>query len=780
VRLRATGLVPLTRAWLVLRVEQGAGQRERRLDLTGGGRDGTLEGQLKVAAPGSYRFEVQPAGGGRRVRDPVQRLIRVEPDAAPRAQLFGPRDGVEVTRQHRLEVGYSAEDDHGLSEVRLAYQVSGTGTTRRRTLWRPKPGQRRRRALGKVDWDLRALDLAPGAVVTYWIEALDNDAVSGPKRGSSSTLQAKIYSAEEKHAEILRLQQRALDQGLGTLAARLLLFEKQPPLSPPLRLAKNRTVHASQMQLLDLLRELRNRMQQDTRTPKAVRRAISDMQQRMQGLLSQEAELIKREDPLRRRQPVRLQPLRHHNRLLVAGLERDVLRLADLLDEQRLQLLSTLGKQVAEGRKRLARLMARYRKNPTDELRAEIQREIRHLQRLVAQLQSEMSRLSASIPDEYLNTEALGDMDLGGQLRRIQQQLQEGRLDQLKSSLEALDGALQRLQGMLGGNLQRFRDNRMGERERRYARALDALRGLESEQRDIAGRTGRIIRRYRRNAAQHMKRTIAPFTRRQLSKLAELRRRVDEIDARGLNTYDQEQLQRIKQRVRDLKGMLAQGDLDEALRMARRTHNALRVLEDDLLEENMGHYGWRRSPSRRPYRRCRAARRLAGEMVNDLESIFPRPGAMLDRPSRQELRQLLRRQQSLRKRAQQLGGQLQREGGGSPVLGPQELRKLGEAAEIMGQAVGKLRQLQLQEAHGHQETAAERLARLQKQVRQARQPQRMAGNGSAGLRERIKIPGADTFRPPREFRQDILEAMKEKAPAGHRKSVRRYYEELVK
>ena len=37
----------------------------------------------------------------------------------------------------------------------------------------------------------------------------------------------------------------------------------------------------------------------------------------------------------------------------------------------------------------------------------------------------------------------------------------------------------------------------------------------------------------------------------------------------------------------------------------------------------------------------------------------------------------------------------------------------------------------------------------------------------------------DAFRPPREFRQDILDAMKESAPRRYQESVKRYYRELV-
>jgi hypothetical protein len=69
---------------------------------------------------------------------------------------------------------------------------------------------------------------------------------------------------------------------------------------------------------------------------------------------------------------------------------------------------------------------------------------------------------------------------------------------------------------------------------------------------------------------------------------------------------------------------------------------------------------------------------------------------------------------------------------------------------------------------------------------QARQRARDAArqrqdDGSSGLgSEPIRIPGADEYRPPEEFREDILEAMKKRAPQGYDELVRRYYEELIR
>jgi hypothetical protein len=320
----------------------------------------------------------------------------------------------------------------------------------------------------------------------------------------------------------------------------------------------------------------------------------------------------------------------------------------------------------------------------------------------------------------------------------------------------------------------------MSARERAFSAMMDRLQGLEAEQRQIAGRTKQVIRRYHQRAAQLMKHRINPFVRRELGKLARLKRRVGEIDSSVLAPYDQEQLERIRQRVRDLKGMLDQGDLDEALRMALRTRNGLQVLQDDMAEEMEGQHPRRRARMARALRKTRSSRKLADELVSDLRSIFPHPRSLLDSGDLGKLRRLQRRQRDLRRKLQQLRGQLEQKSERAALHAEEVSQTLRESGNLMGKAGRKLARLQPQEAHGAQEAAADRLAQLRRQMEQARQPRQWSQAGPSVLRERIHIPGADAFRPPKEFREDILDAMKEKPPSSFRGQVKRYYEELVR
>ena len=47
-------------------------------------------------------------------------------------------------------------------------------------------------------------------------------------------------------------------------------------------------------------------------------------------------------------------------------------------------------------------------------------------------------------------------------------------------------------------------------------------------------------------------------------------------------------------------------------------------------------------------------------------------------------------------------------------------------------------------------------------------------------REKVAIPDAEAYEVPKEFREELLRAMKERAPKKFDKENKRFYEELVK
>jgi hypothetical protein len=105
--------------------------------------------------------------------------------------------------------------------------------------------------------------------------------------------------------------------------------------------------------------------------------------------------------------------------------------------------------------------------------------------------------------------------------------------------------------------------------------------------------------------------------------------------------------------------------------------------------------------------------------------------------------------------------------------------RVEESARHMQTAEGRMKARDPSAARDSARQAAEALEKARERARGAARQQ--MSDGGAGLdKEPIRIPGADEYKAPEHFREDILEAMKKRAPEGYDEMVKRYYEELIR
>ena len=77
----------------------------------------------------------------------------------------------------------------------------------------------------------------------------------------------------------------------------------------------------------------------------------------------------------------------------------------------------------------------------------------------------------------------------------------------------------------------------------------------------------------------------------------------------------------------------------------------------------------------------------------------------------------------------------------------------------MGEAQQDLAKGNAREGSGKARDAADRLAKLRDSLQDGQR-----GQNGRNRREPVRIPGADESKAPREWRQELMEAMREKAP----------------
>lgn len=199
--------------------------------LRDGGR--RIVASFTVEGSGAFGFDLRDTEGFRgQARHQVRFNVHAIPDNAPQVAIEEPPGNRDVTANAVVPVVIESEDDFGLGKVWLEYSIAYGGSEPERrdplVLWvADEEGARpTRKRQVRFSWDLAspdlALDLKPGAVVTFHAAATDLDTLRGPKQGKSRELQLRILEPE-KIAEQLEDQRRQIREEI----ARTLTMQKQ-------------------------------------------------------------------------------------------------------------------------------------------------------------------------------------------------------------------------------------------------------------------------------------------------------------------------------------------------------------------------------------------------------------------------------------------------------------------------------------------------------------------------------------------------------------------------
>ena len=217
-KVRAATTDPLKSAKLVM---EGVNQTvEATLDATGT----HLEADLPIPAKDLAGFSIHlvDQSGVSSTNETVYPIVLL-PDNPPVVKVLQPADDHEtITLRAKPVIAFDATDDYGLTKLTINYQlippmIAGQEDSRPPsevqhipvTINPAKEG-------GHYEYVLDVAAQTPaweeGYTVNYWIEAVDNNTVTGPGVTKTEHKQFGVVSAEEKQAEILeRLKRNAAE-----------------------------------------------------------------------------------------------------------------------------------------------------------------------------------------------------------------------------------------------------------------------------------------------------------------------------------------------------------------------------------------------------------------------------------------------------------------------------------------------------------------------------------------------------------------------------------------
>lgn len=762
-----------------------------------GGRE--LTGSFVAKQGGHYHFVFYGARAKPLAVGPDIPLT-VEADKSPQVTLLTPSTEIEVDPGQTVTLKYEATDDYGLSGLALVFRMPGAKQETRVNL----PREDSRRSRGTYTWDLGPLKPAPGDRITYYVEAKDNDAVEGPKKGVSRTQTLRVYSAAEHRRAALEKAEALWGRLVDHLADRLEGPDRAKQKDAQ-AVEAARTVDTSGQALAGDFRAQGQELSREKDVPKEIISALINIGGELKRSVSTTSDF--------RRLFLRTQRARGEDwgtgtRLgavvedEIEGVERDILYLESLLDRQKLEALQELTKQLANERRDLSRLIEQYKANPDESAREQVMQQIQQLKSRIQELMQRMAELRKGIRDEHLNAEALSEMmqqeDMQGAMDEVERLMQEGKADEALAKLQELGMQMDEMLDSMDKSQEDFGAEQYPELAEKFGKFMDDLKGTMDEQQKVADQTRALRDQARGQNRDRLKEKGQALKDELARKVKQVQESYQKLDPSRLNSRAARPLEEAQSELRNVENALKVDDFDLAAESAARAEDAARQLsgmgeQQRQLDEMFGNPPEVRQQSAQLAERLKKDARDVSDVSQQLQGLFPPPGSQLSQQEKQQLQQLGQRQQQLEQRAQGLRQQMEDMEQTAPLFGEEAGQQMDEIGQRMGEASQRMQGRDPGRGYGEQQAAMEGLKRFQQQMQQSQQGRkggrglpmpmgsgrRQEGNGR-NPQDKVELPDEDAFQAPREFRKDLLDAMKQGAPEKYREQVKRYYEELVK
>ena len=746
-----------------------------------------LQANLVLFQSQQYRILAEDAHNFR--NSPIAYELRVKPDGFPTIDLLKPTEDMEINGDEVLSLEYSARDDFGIGEVNLVAKIG----EREDKIRLQRDDAKKVILRDQFKWDLGRLALRDGEEAIFHLEVLDNDTISGPKLGTSRSIRLRLKNLRGEHQQVADMIRDINNRMVDSLADHL---ESPLPGEKDTALAQQseKKLEQNLAEALKRTEEVMQRTEKDRLSDFATWSDLEALKRNLQytkdDLLKKQERASSNDDKMKARDDI----------------STELERMSQLSDEigKRLkaQELASTAQDLTRSQERLMDSLEKLQSG--DKNLDAIMKQISELGKLLSSLQQSLSQLAQQMPDEFMNSEAmqtLGFNEMFSALEEIRKKLMQGDIEGARQLARELFNQMASMVAALQNAQRSAMASTMGRMQGEMARSTNELQEIVREQQDILLGTEDINK----------------------SALSERDNALKEKLDRFLEKAKQE-LGRLTELFPDREGGDNDPEINEKLDEAT-MNQLLKNLIARLLNKDFPGYAEGDELARKELTKKRTpvqepkARRAEGSLKNlksELDALLGEPAQALKDSDKRELRDLSHRQNNLKDRTQALHEKLQSLFQLFPSLDPKIVQNLGEAGSSMGSAKDRLGQLDSRGAVPPERNALDRLSQSQQQMQSAMQQMAQRGQlgnmpvtrffrggrflpygsltplpgmpqfpefdvegGFTGLEtEKFRLPGKEDYKAPRNFREKILESLKQGVPPQMKDQIERYFKNL--
>ncbi|MDE0315585.1 MAG: hypothetical protein OXM61_11825 [Candidatus Poribacteria bacterium] len=177
-----------------------------------------MKGSFIAKEAGTYHIQIQDTDGLTN-SDPLSYTLNVFKDSTPQVEIIEPGKDLVLDNDMLVKLKVEATDDYGIQALQLVHRIQKENVDDVTVMLKQIPSTTSPPQTSQFltySWDIEPIGLFPGEAVSYYVQAIDTDDVSGPNIGKSRTYTVRFPTLDELY-ENLAAEQETEQLGLDEL-----------------------------------------------------------------------------------------------------------------------------------------------------------------------------------------------------------------------------------------------------------------------------------------------------------------------------------------------------------------------------------------------------------------------------------------------------------------------------------------------------------------------------------------------------------------------------------
>jgi len=708
---------------------------------------------------------------------PIKHKISIIKNNPPTVEIISPAFDVMISENGILKIVYSAEDDFGIKEIEINYL-----TLKNKNLIKSfsKPETK---IIDDYEIAVSELGLKPGDIVQYQLIVADNNL--SPLTGTSKIYTIEILSFEMEH-KIIENALSDFNNEIREILSRQLqsntMLDKQD-FENALKMQKNTKELTSAG--IDNFQKILEKMKDDPLTTYQIYNEYKNLSETLSALEKQ-----KMHDAINSLKDLQYNQAKQKQEEITDELKRLSGISDNILKNQKMENMLSTVREMSGTSSDIEENLNNMKAMPDAKKMKELQKAMDKLSELTGKLAEKISQMPKETPDEFANNENIKKIDLA-EMRltadEMKWTLEAGNIDKAIELAKKLSQQISDMLNSVENAAQSVSGTKNAELEEKLNKSLSQLNEIIESQKNIIADTKKTdAQRLEKilTLQKELVKKLAELQKQAISELKNSKMMLEKSTAPPVNIYNSYVSPEIKMNT------VLQEFITEKIDKSRQLLTDI-LNELDIIYKNIG--------IKKSAESVLKSRATEQEILSQLTNFSPEKTAIFNKEDFEGHKKLSETQKSNQQKTDELKQKLSELSDKTASIPSDAVGNISSSAKSMATASSELSNSNILSAMDSEKKALDDLLNgkdaMDKASSQMKQMSgaggtmgtsgqiRMSGNGGGGYTGFrtgfVKIPSKDDYKPPKEFREEIIKSLRQKYPQKYETIIKDYFKRLI-